>query len=515
MKTFSQFTNPVLEDIRLDLPKVSLTEGGMSKGDLFKRKNKVGFIEKGDNEELLDVDGNKLTIKDKSLWGEVVAKLEVAMSDTDLDREWASNVKKSLGVALGKVDKIANGFSTMTGKDPSGEDWEAGIAVGLMKLSGKNFLDTPEWERFGKYWGDWEDQAMKTAQDFITKLKISELSQTGAAKDAKLTKEWKGTNTTPKTDLMDKSGKKRVSLKKDGGSQLMSGKKDEAISTVEAAMRNYSASKTGQKRINDVLKTLEEKMITLSHKGSVGELEDMKGKKNLSPDFKKKIEELDLGHAYAKEINKKIEDLFKNEKDMKSLFCWEAATGHGKFGQDTWPTANVIVTFLEGGGISNILNLKDPVKDGSKLAAGNDFYVSFKSSGKSSPYLAFRSKKTKMQLNNSFEHSTLAEIIVEETMREPLLLNEDLEQLDEFQILNKVWQKTKEFAKSVVDKAKKIINAIIERIKGAFNWIKKQGSKIMNAMLYFFGIRIDKVNLKSGGGYPLDIGLKDSSFRAT
>ena len=37
----------------------------------------------------------------------------------------------------------------------------------------------------------------------------------------------------------------------------------------------------------------------------------------------------------------------------------------------------------------------------------------------------------------------------------------------------------------------------------------------MNAMLYFFGIWIYKVNLKSGGGYPLDIGLKDSSFRAT
>ena len=54
----------------------------------------------------------------------------------------------------------------MTGKDPSGEDWEAGIAVGLDKLAGKNFMDTPEWERFGKYWGDWEEQAMSTAKAF-------------------------------------------------------------------------------------------------------------------------------------------------------------------------------------------------------------------------------------------------------------------------------------------------------------------------------------------------------------
>ena len=119
------------------------------------------------------------------------------------------------------------------------------IAVGLQKLGKGIDYNSPEWLRFDKYWTDWEESAMKTAIDFKNKLGITELRQTGAMKVGGLSKEWKGTNTTPKTDLMDKSGKIRVSLKK-GGSQLMSAGKPDAISTVVAMQFGYGNSSSGQ-----------------------------------------------------------------------------------------------------------------------------------------------------------------------------------------------------------------------------------------------------------------------------
>lgn len=510
MKSFNQFLNE--EDIKLDLPTVSvIMEGGMSKDDLFKRKNKSGFIEKGSNGELLDVKGNKLSIKDQEAWDATVHALEVAISDGDLDKEWLVNVKKALGVGgLGTIDKIANGFSTVSGKDPSGEDWEAGIAVALDKLQGRNFMETPEWERFGKYWGDWEDQAMLTAKDFITKLKVTQLAQTGAMKVGGLTPEWKGSNTTPKTDLMDKGGRKRISLKKSGGSQLMSAGKEESISTVEAAMRMYSANPQGQKKIDSLLNSLENKMIKLSEKGQVSDIEALRGKDSLSPQDQAKLNELDLGQEYAKELTSEMENLFNSEPLMKSYFCWEAATGHGKFGQDTWPTATVIATFKGSGGIESIQELKSPEKDGGAIAKGNGFYVSFKSSGSSAPYLSLRSKKVK--LNNSHTPYTLGEILVEEIMKEKFMLTEDLQTLNEFQLVDKILKTAKDVSSKVSSVAKRIWAAVLQRINEAFNWIKKQGRKILDAVLYFFGLKINDVKLKSGGTYPLFSGLKTSAF---
>ena len=48
--------------------------------------------------------------------------------------------------------------------------------------------------------------------------------------------EWEGKNKTPKTDI--KSGRNKISLKKFGGSQLMSAGTAEAVSTFRAAYGN-------------------------------------------------------------------------------------------------------------------------------------------------------------------------------------------------------------------------------------------------------------------------------------
>lgn len=468
-----------------------LVEGSIDKDDIFKRRNKETFLAKAGKGELLSMKGEKLPVKDKAIWKTVEADIKNATSSSDLPPDFTNRLGKAIS-PMSQIDKIANGMSTKTGRDPSGEDWEAGITVGLDKISGRNFMDTPEWERFGKYWGDWEEQAMRTAEAFKKELKITQLKQTGSGR-ATLAKGWKGTNKTPKTDLI--GGKHRISLKKAGGSQLMSAGKEEAISTVEAAMATYGVSGKGKKEFNQLLKSFEENLIKMSEKGQMSTLRKTKNKA-----LQKEIEIADIKTA---KINEDIEKYINTSMGFKSHFCWEAATGHGKFGQDTWPTATLIVTFKESGGIDHYLVLDSPDKAGKYLAKGNNFYASFKSSGSSPPYLSLRTKGVaKSKLVDDYI-PTFAEIIAEETVNSGLYLTEDLMQLDEIQMLNKLKRGASTVSATVATAAKKALAAIQKRLSQAFNMIKRLGAKAWQGLLNFFGLAISNVTVRGGGRYPL------------
>ena len=482
-----------------------LQEGGMkaSGEDIFKRNNKDDFIKKGSKGELVDVDGNTLKIKNNDAFLRLKKLISGVDDNSELDPSWKTLHKDAFGVIHSKVDKIANGFSTTTGANPKGEDWESIIAVAVNKIQGKKWNQGDEWNRAEKFWGDWEKQGMKLGQEFIKKLKVSKLEQLGAS-TLPISKEWKGTNKTPKTDLID--GKKKISLKKAGGSQLLSAGKFEAISTVEAAMRMYSIDPKGKRKVESLLDNLENKMIKLSTKDTVGNLEKLGNKKSLSPADQKKVAELDQGQLYAKELTTEMENLFNSEALMKEFFCWEAATGENKFGKDSQGVANQVITFKETGTITDILPLKTPSQAGKILAKGNTFYISFKSSSGSPPYLALRSKKIK--LTASYQ-PTFADIIKEECARERVgmqVLHEGkVEQLDEFQLFNKLVSKAKGVATSIKNQAKRILDAILKRLKDAFNWIKKQGRKLIDAVLNFFGLDIKSIKLTGGGKYPIKI----------
>ena len=466
-----------------------LTEGGMTPADLYKRKNKSSFVDRVNKGELVSVSGDVVSVKDASGWRELSSEISNSSEPSDVT-DLAKRVKKTLGVSFTQIDKIGNGFSTLTGKDPTGEDWEAGIAVGLDKLAGKNFMDTPEWERFGKYWSSWEDQAMATASAFRSKLGISELKQTGSSR-ATLSKNWKGSNKTPKTDLL--GGKERISLKKAGGSQLMSAGKDEAISTLEAAMGTYSVTGQGKKEFAVLLKSFEENLIKFSEKGQVTKLR--KDPKHAA--------EFELADAKTAQINQDIEKYINSSVGFKSHFCWEAATGHTKVGQDTWPTATLIVTFKGTGGIDSYLKLDSPDSAGKYLAKGNNFYVSFKSSGSSAPYLSLRSKN--VPKSKLLEHNipSFAQIVAEETVNSGLYLTEDLMQLDEIKMLNKLKKSAKGVSTKVTDLAKKALAVIKKRLSQAFNMIKSLGSKAWKGLMNFFGLEISNVRVSGGGKYPL------------
>ena len=168
--------------------------------------------------------------------------------------------------------------------------------------------------------------------------------------------------------------------------------------------------------------------------------------------------------------------------------------------------ANLVVVFKDTGSITDTLKLDSAEGAGMKLAKGNDFYVSFKSGGGkgSKPYLSMRTKKLKVQsLQNSYADDTFRSIIMEEINKEGLL-TEDMQQLDEFAIFNKLAGKVKDVSMNVVTKVSNAMKNILDRIKKVFQYIYKLGKQAVKALMNFFGVEIGKVKItKTGGIVPL------------
>ena len=120
----------------------------------------------------------------------------------------------------------------------------------------------------------------------------------------------------------------------------------------------------------------------MSEKGEISALDTRiaaakkSGKKLSKIDTKLKKE---LGHlrVNANELTTDLGKIFKN-KDLKAHFCWEAASGQTKFGNNGThgAIANELVTFKQTGTLSNRLELDKPLGAGALLARQNDFYIS-------------------------------------------------------------------------------------------------------------------------------------------
>ena len=80
------------------------------------------------------------------------------------------------------------------------------------------------------------------------------------------------------------------------------------------------------------------------------------------------------------------------------------------------------------------------------------------------------------------------------------LLTEDMQQLDEFALFNKLVSKVKDVSKSVISKVGKAMKAILERVKKAFQYIYKLGRQAVRGLMNFFGVKLDKVKITKTGG---------------
>ena len=480
-----------------------LTEATMKPDDFFKRDNQKEFIKKAVAGQIVGKDGKKfpaISSRDKKL--SAFKKLTDEPDKGSPERAVMDDLIKTYFGAYSKIEKGANGFGNPTSGSPSGEDWESLIAVAVNKINKLKWNQGPEWERAEKYWADYESPSMKLGKEFIAAFKLKNLKQLGAS-TLPINPEWKGTNKTPKTDLI--SGKNKISLKKAGGSQLMSAGKAEAISTFEAAMGMYSIDKTGRKNVNTVINKIEKNMNQLSTATTIDKLEKLRDSgKKLSKADASAVQEMEGLQLEAGKLNKELNKLF-TDQTFKNYFCWEASTGETKFKPSPDGVSNLLVVFSETGNIKNSLVLNSPTKAGKTIAGQNSFYVSFKTGGsKSKPYLALRSKKFSPKLT---EQVTFRDIVLEELSKsqygQNLLIESELEQLDEFQIFNRLANKVKGVAGTIKNAVKNIYTAILKRVTQAFNYIKSLGKRLIEGLMNFLGVEVTDIKIKSGGDFPL------------
>ena len=497
LRKYVRQLRPVQESfipVEVKIQKIKLSEAAFA--DLFKRNNHALFLKKIKDGELIGSDGTKFAKLSSSdelvmLWPKIKDE------SSELKPKAQKLIQQRFG-SMGKIPKAENGFSPPSSGKPSGEDWEALIVCATRKTNNDSSWNSgSEWQRIEKFWTDYEVPAMKLGVEFF-KAYGSDMEQWGSKGDMTTAPRWKGKNKTPKTDIM--SGRKyKISLKKSGGSQLMSGGQAETISTLEAAMETFS--KSNNKQIFQVIDEIENKMGRMTEKGTITDLEKrIASGKKLSDKDTKSAAELSVLNTNTNELNSSLNTIFQS-LDFKSHFCFEAATGNIKFEPTPDAAANVIVTFKDSGSIENTLKLNSPSGAGKTIAKGNSFFVSFKTGGGASkPFLALRSRK--IAKKDILEEKSFKDIIFEELEAGGVVLTEQHMQLDEFSLFQKIKGKASVVAKNVASKIQKVYNSIVKRLKEAFNFIKSLGSRMLSALLKFLGF-VPQVKVSGGGAFPL------------
>ena len=516
MKSFKQYVQHLEEE------KIT---GNFEPRTIWSRDNFERFKKKAIDGDLLHVNGKK---KFPALKGgsknELIVFLDTLKSDEpegrdNPERKELLKLIKTNIAPLSKIAKMANGFSGKAGSTPSGAHWEALAVIGIRANNNIPYVDSPEWEYVGKFWTDYEKPARLLGTNFGKEFGVKNMTQWGHKKKIKSNSAWQpAKNKTPKTDI--EAGAYRISLKKHGGSQLMSGGPAEATATLNAAMTTYSISAEGRETVKTVIDDIHTKMGKMSEKGEISALDARiadakKSGKKLSKIDSKLKKELGQLRVNANELTSDLGKIFEDKK-LKAHFCWEAASGEIKFGGDgtKGAIANELVTFKQTGTLSNRLELDKPLGAGAVLAKGNDFYVSFKTGGGSPSYLALRTHKARIDpsLQEAGYIPTFKTILTEELQKYDLLTESNIQllQLDEFALWDKLVTKAKAVGSkvatvslNVVNKAKKVFDAVMERLTQAFDAIKQLGSRMIHGLLNFFNFEIKNIKLKSGGAYPL------------
>jgi hypothetical protein len=100
---------------------------------------------------------------------------------------------------------------------------------------------------------------------------------------------------------------------------------------------------------------------------------------------------------------------------------------------------------------------------------------------------------------------TFAEIVKEECFASGLYLTEDVRNLTEFALLDKLKKGASGISSKVVGLAKKALASIKQKLVKAFNMIKRLGQNMWFGLLNFFGIGVKDVKINGGGKFPLEM----------
>jgi len=508
-----------------------LTEATMTARDFFTkdatRDNQKLFVKKAIAGELIGTDGKKfkkIPANDKELVA--FSKLKVNVKpDTAKDKKVLKDLIDTHFGKMGNIEKGANGFSGgKTGggssKAPSGAEWENIIVHQYNKLLGKEDFDNSAKEAAEKFYPTYEEIGKKIATNFKGKKIKSQMIQFGGGKSkGNLSSFWiskGGVDGTPKTDMY--SNDYNISLKKKGGSQLASGAKGETLAMYSAALEYLGADKSGLTQIKKIQKEIEDNFTKISTDYTKGDLENMSkaSKKNLSAKDKKDVAQFITKEKFHKELNEKIKEHLNFEKNPEfvKFLIYEAMSGSKKFSLQK-ARASVCVEFdADNGNVSKFIPITKNGKNKfdtevpsispqiEAYASKVKIYSAWKS-GEGSPYSSLR-------ISSRFgEKEETLQSIVKEVIRKDIITNavlkelkEEVEQLDEFAIVNKVFNKLKDVGRNAINWIKNLIKKIINAVKNALDKIAKLGKKMFEGLFRFIGMELDS---KTKITYPSEI----------
>ena len=427
-------------------------------------------------------------------------------------------------------------------KTPSGAQWESLISMGfnLHTTGVKNWgtityhknlgIDEKTFDKVIGFWPKYGSVSMKLGQSFSGEGFKPPMTQTGGGgdKEIKLNSQWSdwgGKNKTPKTDMT--TAKRKISLKKKGGSQLMSAQKGEAMATFHATLHLMGTTEKNKTYIKGVIDKIESDFKTIMLDGTVGDLDNPNStlRKDLqkSGQLNKKQQEVANQQKMNEKLSELMEEVFNGKgrgkevqefhKSFKKHFIFEAASGLTKF-KAGLGTASHLVEFTENGSISKNYSIGEVNGLGSgqwsigkeiaNMANQIDFYVSFKT-GSKNPYSALRSKAAKqvkeeyIPFKNIESMPTLRDLVLE-TLEEDgtLLLTEENLQLDEWALVQRAFDKVKRRAskmkgwvedkvKGAMNWLKEFVELLLKKVKQALSKIVEMGKKALHALLKFFG----------------------------
>ena len=148
-------------------------------------------------------------------------------------------------------------------------------------------------------------------------------------------------NKTPKTDIISNDSQFKVSLKKEIGAQLMSGKQSEAIATILTALYRTFGKKDGAKtkwpaEMLALEKLLNVRWIELHTKThTINELKkiakNIKDLDKVDPNIKNAIQLIQSGEESVQAIETALIQLCDTNENFKNNLLYEALTGRVKF----------------------------------------------------------------------------------------------------------------------------------------------------------------------------------------
>jgi len=265
---------------------------------------------------------------------------------------------------------------------------------------------------------------------------------------------------TPKTDMY--KGSDHISLKKAGGSQLMSGGKAETLATIAFAydqLSNSEKSKAFDKSFKLLAKDVTEKFTVISADKTITAIKADIAKGDKS-DLSKLVTDQLIKNTVMQNT---LRDLIENTK-FKKMIIQEATTGNNKFSDKLSKATQVLIFDIAGN--SKLYNIDSSLI--STYAKKTNFQINFKSSGRS------KSVSMRVGLNASHNNIDISKMLQESMNEVPV---------EQYSLREGIIEIGKGAIAAVKKYLMKVLTKFISKLKKIFI-----GS--LDAVLNFLGIKM-------------------------